>query len=203
MGTGPSDGERKERRKLILTAARRLLCHYGPHKTTIAEIAREAEIGVGTVYLEFASKEAIVESLSDLSHGEILDAMREAIAKKTARGASFGERICAAFDARLETFLARGAEGAHAKDLFHCVDPAVKTAQTRFKEAERDLLVALLKEGAAAGELVASRGETTAVALLRVYATYSPPWVFIEPADDVRRSLRAMHQVVLYGIVVR
>jgi hypothetical protein len=53
-----------ERRQTILAAAERLLRHYGPGKTTIAEIAREADVGVGTVYLEFSSKDAILEALS-------------------------------------------------------------------------------------------------------------------------------------------
>ena len=38
-----------DRRLLILEAAGRLFRHYGPFKTTVADIAREARVGVGTV----------------------------------------------------------------------------------------------------------------------------------------------------------
>ncbi|MBN8868187.1 MAG: nitronate monooxygenase [Solirubrobacterales bacterium] len=64
------------RRLAILEAATRLFEHYGHGKTTIADVAREAQIGVGTVYLEFESKEAIVQELSRSTHVAVLEAMR-------------------------------------------------------------------------------------------------------------------------------
>src|SRR5262245_17349677 len=77
----PSKGPMGEvdRREQILEAADRLLRHYGPHKTTIADVAREANVGVGTVYLEFCSKEALIEELSQTRHRAVLDAMRAAM----------------------------------------------------------------------------------------------------------------------------
>jgi len=48
-------------RKLqIAEAAQKLFLHYGIKKTTISDIAREAGIGKGTVYLDFKSKEEIL-----------------------------------------------------------------------------------------------------------------------------------------------
>ena len=43
----------------ILDAAERRLLHYGFKKTTIDEIAADAGVGKGTVYLYFDSKEEI------------------------------------------------------------------------------------------------------------------------------------------------
>ena len=51
--------ERKERREQILRAARVLLTTEGLHTTSIAKIAREVELGVGTIYFYFKSKEEI------------------------------------------------------------------------------------------------------------------------------------------------
>src|SRR5512140_1621330 len=86
-----------QRRAIILAAADRLLRHYGPQKTTVADVAREAGVGVGTVYLEFPSKDAIVEELSRARHRAVLDAMRAAAgAAGTAE-----ERLTGALDARL------------------------------------------------------------------------------------------------------
>jgi AcrR family transcriptional regulator len=57
------------REDLILDAADRLLARYGYRKMTIDELAREAGIGKGTVYLHFRSKEEVV-----LSHiGRVVD----------------------------------------------------------------------------------------------------------------------------------
>lgn len=54
----------KQKEKLILNAASRLIVHYGYDKTTVADIAKEAGIGKGTVYLYFKSKDEIVESVT-------------------------------------------------------------------------------------------------------------------------------------------
>ncbi|WP_394822009.1 TetR/AcrR family transcriptional regulator [Pendulispora albinea] len=198
MGTSEA-----ERRKLILDAARRLLSHYGPHKTTIAEIAREAAIGVGSVYLEFPSKEAIIGALSELEHARILEAMERAIAKKKAKNASFADQIAAILDARVEMLLERGGEGLHTKDLLHCGNPSVKDAQTRFEQSERTLIARLLREGIEAGELEVDDADRTAAAMLRAYAAFSAPKIFWEAEHEVREMLRAVHELVKFGITRR
>lgn len=47
----------------ILDATRKLLIHYGYDKTTVSDIAREAGISKGAVYLEFPSKDALIHAL--------------------------------------------------------------------------------------------------------------------------------------------
>ncbi|MCH9684496.1 MAG: TetR/AcrR family transcriptional regulator [Deltaproteobacteria bacterium] len=47
----------------LLDAATKLFVRHGFDKTTIAEIAREAGVGKGSVYLHFDSKEDLLESL--------------------------------------------------------------------------------------------------------------------------------------------
>jgi AcrR family transcriptional regulator len=53
------------REDLILDAVDRLLARYGYRKMTIDDLAREAGIGKGTVYLHFRSKEDVVLSHVD------------------------------------------------------------------------------------------------------------------------------------------
>lgn len=52
-----------ERSTRILDATRKLLIHYGYDKTTVSDIAKEAGISKGAVYLEFPSKDALVHAL--------------------------------------------------------------------------------------------------------------------------------------------
>lgn len=56
-----SDNE--ERKQRILEAAADLFVHYGYDKTTVSDIAREAGISKGAVYLHFAGKDALLEAL--------------------------------------------------------------------------------------------------------------------------------------------
>lgn len=61
MNTQKSDNEERERR--ILDAASELIVHYGYDKTTVSEIATEAGISKGAIYLHFKSKDDLFEAL--------------------------------------------------------------------------------------------------------------------------------------------
>ena len=57
--------EREERKRQILDAARSLLFEQGLQATSINKIAKSAELGVGTIYFYFASKEEIFAALQE------------------------------------------------------------------------------------------------------------------------------------------
>lgn len=192
--------EAARRREQILRAADRLLRHYGAQKTTVADVAREAGIGVGSVYLEFPSKDALIEELSRGRLHAVIDAMR-AVAGDGSR--SFRDRLVGALDARLDAYRALAAEGAHACDLVHCQRAAVANAESAFRDEELALLVDLLRRGSDAGELSAAAPERTARSLLRAYASFAPPWIAGRDGDELVDAQRAMHELVLEGLLRR
>src|SRR5688500_3937907 len=102
-----------QRREVILEAASRLFRHYGPFKTTVADIAREARVGVGSVYLEFRSKDAILAALSWIRHAHVLAAVEDAWGD----GRPGARRLELALQARFEAFLGCAHDGAHGVDL--------------------------------------------------------------------------------------
>ena len=57
--------EKKERRSQILDAARALLFDKGLPATSINQIARQAELGVGTIYFYYKNKEEIFADLQE------------------------------------------------------------------------------------------------------------------------------------------
>jgi AcrR family transcriptional regulator len=66
MGLKERRAREKEARKgQILAAARKLLLKNGLQSTSINQIARMAELGVGTIYFYYQSKEEIFYSLQD------------------------------------------------------------------------------------------------------------------------------------------
>jgi TetR/AcrR family fatty acid metabolism transcriptional regulator len=69
-----------DKREAILRAAIRIFAHNGYFNSKVADIAREAGIADGTVYLYFKSKEEILHSIFDRSVGEALTAARKQIA---------------------------------------------------------------------------------------------------------------------------
>lgn len=54
----------KEKQAKILEAARKRMLHYGVSKTTMSEIADDAQMAVGTIYLYFKNKDDIVIALA-------------------------------------------------------------------------------------------------------------------------------------------
>ncbi|HEY8077201.1 MAG TPA: helix-turn-helix domain-containing protein [Labilithrix sp.] len=193
-----SDG----RRQIILDCASRLFRHYGHAKTGIADIAREARVSVGSVYLEFASKEALVEELSKTAHVRVLEAMRSAAQKRAKSGLS--TRLEGVLDARVDVFLAVAAEGQHACELVHCGKDAVAKAAARYREAELALFVSILEEARDAGELTSAVAPRAAAQLLQIaYLALTPPKLYELDAELARTQSQTMCRLLLVGLTPR
>ena len=61
----------------IIAAADRLLARYGYRRMTVDDIAREADIGKGTIYLHFPSKEAVILAVINRHIESTLEALRK------------------------------------------------------------------------------------------------------------------------------
>lgn len=188
------------RREQILQAAERLLEHYGPQKTTVADVAREAGIGVGSVYLEFPSKEAIIEALSRARYESVLEAMRQVMKRENV---SWADRFANMMQTRLEAYLAQGSGGAHARDLFHCANPAVKNASLWFHQEEQALVTELLDAAVACGEFDVADTAQTARVILRAYVGFTPPWILCGDPAETRKLAKGLHDLVTRGLLRR
>src|SRR5258708_13912156 len=77
------------KRIAILDAALRLFSQYGYRRTSIDDIAREAEIAKGTVYLSFKSKEEIFRALAET----LVERVDSNVADAPALDGPTGERL--------------------------------------------------------------------------------------------------------------
>ena len=76
----------------ILDAALRRFLHYGLKKTTMQEIARDADVAVGTLYLYFEDKDALVIGCADRFAERHRTSVRELLAeRRPVSGLSDGE----------------------------------------------------------------------------------------------------------------
>ena len=57
--------EEATRRKHILSVSERLFAKQGLHSTSVADIAKEAEFGIGTIYKYFKDKPTLIQSLME------------------------------------------------------------------------------------------------------------------------------------------
>jgi AcrR family transcriptional regulator len=72
------DRRREKTRADLLAAALRVISSKGFHATRIADIAAEADVGLGTFYLHFKTKNEIFIELIEQGAGQLLDLIRDA-----------------------------------------------------------------------------------------------------------------------------
>lgn len=148
----------------ILDATARLLARYGYSKTTIEDVAREAGIGKGSVYLHFASKEEVVLSLVDRAVREVLDELRAIAAED---GASAADRIRRMLTARvLGRRLRFRGYSTSLNDLLVALRPALLVQRNQHLRDEAAIFRAVIQDGIRLREFRTLDPEGVANALL-------------------------------------
>jgi TetR/AcrR family transcriptional regulator, regulator of autoinduction and epiphytic fitness len=145
----PPRGDAESRRAAILDAALRVFGQYGYRRTSMDDIAREAEIGKGTIYLTFASKEEVFQALSQRLAQRML-AGAEAASR---RPGTTADKLAAMQAAWFGTYAETVRHSPHAAELLDAKHrlsaDLVEDAARRYKRLVRDVLA----EAAATGEL--------------------------------------------------
>lgn len=186
------------RRERILQVAERLFRHYGPQKTTVADIAREARIAIGSVYLDFTSKEAILDELSHKRGQTVAGMMRSA-----AEGAPPGERLCRMLKARVAALILLAGEGAHACDLVRCSSKQKRSgtsiALRGFDDETRELLREELEAGIGIGEYLGP-ADPQLRAIEAAFAVLSPPYIFYLDRREAADLADHLSRLLVEGI---
>lgn len=187
-----------DRRMRILEAAHEVLLHYGPRKTTIGDIARAAGVAVGSVYLEFPSKDALLAAL----FGARLE--RAVVrARAAARVDPPDQAVRAVIEARTEVYRDAGRGGAHARETAHPYCRSVEAAWAAHRGAIRDVLAEVVARGVEQGVIAPGDPKRVATTLMNAYSMFEPPRLFDFEAQQLRASLDAMHALVLDGLRAR
>ena len=74
--------QKQDKRVRILAAAVKVFAGHGFFNATIAQIAREAGVADGTIYLYFKSKDELLFTLFDEKMSELLEEMKRALAEE-------------------------------------------------------------------------------------------------------------------------
>jgi AcrR family transcriptional regulator len=181
-------------RDAILDAAEKLFARFGYRKTTIDELAREAGIAKGTVYLYFKSKEEI--ALGRIERVlEILRARLDALA--TSEGPPL-ERLRAVLIDRV-MFRVDSAQlyAADVESLLGEIRPALVAQREVFVRDEAAVVRRLLREAGAAN---AARVATAMIDATNAFLpSYLPPDELRAP-DLVRKRLSLVVDLLVKGL---
>lgn len=174
---------REEACERVVRAAHDLVAHGGYREASVAAVASRAGVATGSVYRHFPSKaELFAEVFRRASQREV-DAMAAAASSTEGTAA---ERIAVG----VQTFARRALRGRRLAWalLAEPIDPAVEAERLVFRAAYREVLAALLREGAASGELPAQDPELIGAAMIGAIgeALVGPLSPAAVPRDDDR-----------------
>jgi len=200
-------GAAHDTRGAILAAARQRFLHYGFKKTTIDEIAADARVGKGTVYLYFGGKEEI-----------LLTIMREVKANITAQMSAVAASL-APPDEKLRRIVLAWVLTVH--DACHTtahglelVDDITRPKMMEFMreehEAQDHIIVSVLREGVDKGDFAIPGNdfEQTAENLRLAFVAFLPPYVGMCHHKQscrwtLERRVSDMMEFVLHGLLRR
>lgn len=101
--TSLSESSKELKRKEIISAARKLFKRFGVKKTTMRDIASEAGLAVGTLYLYFDNRDEVVLACAQAFEQTHLEAARLAVQNSGPPGKRLKEYILSRFRAAAET----------------------------------------------------------------------------------------------------
>lgn len=166
-------------REAILQAARQRFLHYGYKKTTIDEIAQDAGIGKGTVYLHFAGKDEIMLTLVLQVKRNITEQMRAIAAASLAAPEDRLRRMVLACIGSVYDACTASPHGTEMVDEIVFQMRARVEYQDHFAreiETQHEVLAGVLAEGARTGRLDVPDPKRSARLMMTAFAVFLPPY---------------------------
>ena len=190
-------------RDAILDATDRLLARYVYRKMTVEDIAAEAGIGKGSIYLHFSSKEEVVLSHID----RIVDRLRERLKEIAHSDATAAERLRLMLLARvLFRFDSIQHYTQSLNDLLAVLRSSLLARRAQYFEAEAQIFAEVLTAGREAGEFSFDDERATAHALLQAtngLLPYSLSTTELGAREEVEQRVTDVANLMLRGLLSR
>src|SRR5688572_9727886 len=190
-------------RDSILEATDRLLARYGYRKMTVEDIAVEAGIGKGTIYIHCSSKEEVVLSHID----RIVERLKERLREIAGSDATAAERLRLMLVTRV---LFRFDSVQHytqsLNDLLAALRPGLLARRALYFEAEAQIFAEVLLTGRSAGEFEFDDEQATAHAMLQAtngLLPYSLSTAELGERKEVEQRAAAVADLILRGLLCR
>lgn len=184
-------------RQKILDAAEQRLWHYGYKKTTIDEIASDAGVGKGTVYLYFDGKEEIgLAIISEYKKRHLQEL--EAIALDP--GKSPVEKLTEMLQYPiLQAFQSCRASPAM-QEMIVAIKPHIRLHIQPLQEQEYGLLMGVLEEGNQTGVFDVQDAMSAARTLKMMTHGFLPPYPSVLEPEEIASGIADMVALTVRGL---
>jgi AcrR family transcriptional regulator len=187
-----------DKRAVILGAALKLFGQYGFRRTSIDDIAREAGIAKGTVYLYVETKEALFRALAQ----SLIDRMMDSARQAASADGTLTERLLAVLDAKFGFFydLLRGSP--HVAELLDskgriCADLFAESDAAYTRILTKVVADAVRRGDIAPKQVDLSAGEVADLLMSGAHGIATPD---VPDGALLRKKLAALVRVVVAGI---
>jgi AcrR family transcriptional regulator len=187
----------------ILDATDRLLARYGYRKMTVEDIAHEAGIGKGTIYLHFTSKEEVV-----LSHVDrIVERLKDRLREIGNSGAPAADRLRQMLLTRVMfRFDSIQHYTQSLNDLLAALRPGLLSRRATYFDAEAQIFADVLIDGRNSDEFEFDDAQTTAHAMLQAtngLLPYSLSTTELGERQEVEQRTADVADLILRGLLCR
>jgi len=190
-------------RDSILDATDRLLARFGYRKMTVEDIAGEAGIGKGTIYLHFSSKEEVVLSHID----RIVECLKERQKEIAHSDSTAAERLRLMLLTRvLFRFDSIQHYTQSLNDLLAALRPRLLARRAQYFESEAEIFEDVLRAGRQSGEFAFENEHTIAHALLQAtngLLPYSLSTTELGERAEVEQRAGDVADLMLSGLISR
>jgi AcrR family transcriptional regulator len=148
--------------QVIADAAIRLFHDRGYHGTSIRDIARDANVGIATLFHHHGSKLELLRGIMNAEFDELLAEMEEAVA---AAGADPMDRLSAAVHTHVRHHCERPMQSTIAMSELRSLEPPVRDELAAKRDRVHLLFASAIADGAASGAFACDTPRETARAV--------------------------------------
>ncbi len=188
-------------KKRILECAQKKILHYGYHKTTVEEIAEDAGIGKGTIYLHFKSKKDIFLQLILSISDEIIEEAREILQQTEL---DLKARFMKIIKYRFLKIYKNANANPHGHELVQAAGPMkdeILKATTQSRSQWQDIVKTVIEEGIQNGIFAVENPDKIAQHISSSFEILYPAIKMWDSADEISDYIETLVELFYKGML--